>query len=259
MTHDYSEDTAPRWTSIDTRRVVPSAELELLGHARSASHVLGRLVVEAPAVLHGMRDAMAGQPRAASAERVPSPVPWCWDHERTIVDCRRADELCEGEVLAGPADPTGTAAAGGDLADRHYRDFKRRLQAVARMVAELDALAAMYPANALTDESQPAGPGPKHCRLCWADGQRMKEIETDSKGNPFYKGLCRRCGRWRAILGGYADPPQWFIVRLNRGDNITAGIEAKARAQMLASAPKKTKAKKTKGKAASLVMIKKPT
>ena len=252
MTHDYGETG---WVSIDSRRVLPASDLELIARACAARDALGRLLGEAPAMLHVMRDAEAGHPRAAAADREGgAAAPWCWDHERTTPECERLGLLCVGEVLDGPSDPTGTAAVGGDrvgaMATADLRLVRHQLRALAQAVEAIDALSAAYPTQSDVPDGEPAGPGEGNCRLCWLDGQRIKPIETDAKGARVYKDLCRRCGRWRHRLGG--DPPQWLVNRLNRGDRISPALAERAAAQVAERSPKKGKKSKAKKPKAAL-------
>lgn len=222
--------------------MMPSAQADRLTRVRAASAALDRMVRELPGTWSLMRDNLAGQPRAVSPDGGGDPVAWCWTHERTVVECDRADLACTGEVLTGPADPTGTAALQGDRTARDQRELDRRLDKIASLVAEAEAIAAGYPGAAMEVEGERPGPGEHHCRLCWLDEKTIREIETDSKGVPYYKALCRRCGRWRSKLGG--DPPIWFVKLLNRKAPITPGIERKARLQVQAAQPKRSRTKR---------------
>lgn len=240
---------ASTWTPIDSTRVLSEEDLELLGRARAAHAALGRHLVELPSVLHVMRDAEAGHPKAASSDGGgDGPAPWCWSHQRPVTICNdRLGLGCAGEVIDGHGDPTGEAATGDDrvgaAATSHLATMRRKLDELARAVADVDAIAAGYPVHAKVDDSKVAAPGPGICRLCWADGQLIRPIEADARGRRKYKDLCRRDGDWRKKLGG-VDPPPWFISRLNRGEPITP--EHLARAQQWATSRKAKKRGKAK-------------
>ena len=226
---------------------MPSAQADRLNRVRAASAALDRLVRELPGTWALMRDNLAGQPRAAAPDGRGDPVAWCWVHERTVAECDRADMACTGEVLTGPADPTGTAALQGDRTARDHRELDRRLDKLASLVAEAEAITAGYPGAAMEVEGERPGPGEHHCRLCWLDGKRIKEIDLNTKGRPYYSGLCRRCGRWRSKLGG--DLPTWFVHMLNEKEPIRPWHEKRARDQIQAAQPKPgKKAKKAKSR-----------
>lgn len=224
MTYDYSEDT--RWVSIESRRVVSAAEEEAIVRAGEAVDALARLLLRMPATLQLVRQAQGGS--GAGGREL-----WCWGHERAVAICHRSGESCDGELLEGPADPTGTAAVSGDVSARHHREILRHLRHMAVTVQELDQIAGLYEPNAVTDETQRPGPDPhNHCRSCWAADETITIIERRDNGQAYYQGLCRRCGRWRSMLGGRVDLPKWFVELLHAGERITPEIERKGRADM---------------------------
>ena len=218
--------------SIESRRILPEAQAVRVARLRAAHDALGVLLAELPAALNLMRDCQSGHPRASLGGRGGEPVAWCWDHERTVNECDGRGLTCAGELLAGPADPTGGAAVTGDRAARDIRDVERRADKIAGLVHELGQVLAAYPVQPAEIEGVRPTPGEEHCRLCWESSEPrdrvVKLIEVRPNGKPFYKGLCRRCGRWRGLLGG--DPPAWFVRRyLNGGETITPAVEHKAR------------------------------
>lgn len=236
-----------QFISIEERHAVGSADADRLSRIRAAAASLDRLGRALPATWSLMRDNMSGQPRSASPGSSDGPAPWCWAHERSTTECERADEVCVGEILSGPSDPTGTAAVAGDRADRDRREMNRRLDKAAQLIREAEAIADGYVASAIEPEGATPGPGDGFCRSCWLDGQMMREVSVDPKGVPYYKGLCRRCGQWRAKLGGGAvDLPTWFVHRLNNPQlgPITPWHQGRASEQMRQSSKTGKKSKK---------------
>lgn len=233
-----------QFISIETRQTVGSADADRLDRIRAAAAALDRIGRELPATWTLMRDNMSGHPRASAAGTGAGPSPWCWAHGRTIAECERDDELCAGEVITGPSDPTGTAALAGDRADRDRREMNRRLDKAAQLIREAEAIAAGYPGVATETEGAVPGPGDGFCRACWLDGQEIREVTLDAKGHPYYKGLCRRCGQWRSKLGG--DPPTWFVHRLNHKQEIKPWHVRRASDQVAASNPKPGKKGRSK-------------
>jgi hypothetical protein len=227
MTHDYAErsEIGARWVSVETRQVMTSADEELVVNAGRGVEVLDQVVRATPATLQLMRTMSGG------ASSVP-PVPWCWDHEQMVSECRKHGSTCDGELLAGPADPTGVAGTGHDSVEQDRRAMVRLLRQVTLAAQQLDQIQARYAGAALVDESQRPGPGPEHCRSCWVADQLVKEIERKTDGRPYYNGLCRRCGRWRAKLGGGVDLPVWFVKLLVAKEPITPKLERNARDDM---------------------------
>ena len=225
------------WISIDSRRVLSSADEELVGQVAAMHQDLDRLHRVMPATLHLLRDSMSGQPGSGGGGRPP----WCWVHEREVRQCVEAGEFCRGEAIAGPSDVVGESAIRRDHAAEHRRALVRRVESARRELAEVVAIMAMYPAAPLRDDEEDPTPGEDLCRSCWKDNQYPQLIQTrPSNGKPYYRGLCRWCGQMRKAIGGdffdpsdpIGDPPTWLVATKIRGDVITDTMVQKATSAM---------------------------
>lgn len=230
-------EVGARWVSIETRQVLASADLEMVVEAGKAVEVLDRVVRAAAGTLTLMRQ-LGGAP-----SREPA-VAWCETHEQYVTRCRSDGSLCNGVMRSGPADPTGTAATGPDPVERDRREMARMLAHLVVMARALDVIDRRYTGTAMVDEAQHAGPGPDNCRCCWSADQLVAPVSVNSKGQVRYKGLCRRCGQWRSVLGG-VDPPSWMVRKAIYKETISGADWDRAREQ---TAPLRKKAKKRKGR-----------
>ena len=231
------------WTHIDSRRVMSAADQALVTRWGEALMAGDRIHLELPALMHLMRDAMAGQPQAAHAGERGTPSAWCWAHERTVDACHRDDLLCSGEVTASHSDPAGNAAVSGDRAAADLRDVRRLVELHCRIVDQLHAVASRYPAHPEPRTDIEATPGEDWCRSCWRDGKYHEPIGQRANGQPYYRGLCRWCGQLAKTIGA-ALPPLDLVERKHRGERITDGMveAAKTDTKRKAKGRKKTKA-----------------
>lgn len=229
-----------QWISIESRRHLALGDQELVLQLVDEVEQARQLAVRLPAVLRVMRDDMAGHPRAASTSRGDGPPPWCWEHERSTVECDRAGLVCAGEVIAGPSDPTGSAAVTGDRAAENLRLLRREVEQLQLVLHRVVKLTAPYPTEHLEREFVEATPGDEWCRSCWRDGKHCEPVARRSNGQAWYKGLCRWCGQARKDLG--AEPPLWLIERRHRGERVTAAMMERARQELRAGSRKGKKA-----------------
>lgn len=217
------------WHPIDTRRVLPAADLALVTRWGEALMAGDRIHLELPAIMHLIRDAMAGHPQAAHAGERGSPRAWCWAHERTVDMCLADGSLCTGEIVAAHSDPTGTAAVSGDRAAADLADLRRLVEMHCRLMDQLHAIATRYPAQAQTRADVEAQPGEDWCRSCWRDRKYHEPVGRKATGVPYYRGLCRWCGQLARDLGVVL-PPLELVERKHRGERITEGMVAEAKA-----------------------------
>lgn len=227
--------TAPStWHSIDTRRVLPSADLALVTLDGEASIAHDRQHLELPATMHLMRDAMAGQPRAAS-----------YTPPSTAANPLHVDQgAVDGEVATGHHDPTGDAATTGDQAAGDLRRLRFLIDQRVKITMEIDQLLAGYPTQHQQRADVEPAPGEGWCLACWKDAKYHSPIALRPDGRPRHKGLCRWCGDFRQANG--FEPPTWLLEIKHRGDRVTDGMVDKARLEARQSKAKgrnKTKAR----------------
>ena len=214
-----------RFVGIDEPTVVTAREREVIDLLGATLLDARRLHQRLAATMHAMRGNQAGQPRSGLAGGDGAPVPWCWVHERDVTRCHEDPELvgeplCEGEILTGPSDPTGSAAIGGDPAARDLRKIQDRLVAGCEMVRQAVAIASKYPVQPAQLEDAEPSPGEDWCRACWKDDKYCEPITIRrSTGKPYYRGLCRWCGETAKVLG--QDPPTWMVAKRHAGRNIS--------------------------------------
>lgn len=241
-------DDGRAWTSIESRRVLPARDQELAARFAEAARAAQALGARLPAVLHLVRESMAGQPAAAVAhregdddDRDPLARLWCEDHERSVRECDRAGLVCEGIAPRAISDPVGEAAVRPDFAANDLAQIVRRAERFVQDVGHLLGLAEAYPVHAAElDKPEPDDEvGTVWCRCCWKVDKRCEPIAIQEKtGRPYYAGLCRWCGRTRAALG--FDPPTWMVEKHLEGERVTPGDHELARAK----APAKAKGKR---------------
>lgn len=233
-----------QWVSIESRLVVSAQDQAAVEQLDGAVAALSSLARRFPSLLHLIRDDRAGQPRSGLAAPSGHQDPWCWDHERPASQCiEDSGWPCSGELLAGPSDPTGTAAVSGDRAAGDHRALLAEVTKLTDLVDRLVRRAAMYPAQAVERESVEAGPGDEWCRSCWKDSKYCTPVTIKpGTSTPFYRGLCRWCGQTAKEIGG--DPPTWLLEVRHRGDRINQGHIDKAKAELTA----RKKAKKARSK-----------
>lgn len=220
-------NTHHTWLPIDSRRALSAADAALVTRFGESLMAGNRLHLEVPALMHLMRDAMAGQPRAAHTGERGAPRPWCWDHEQTVDRCLADDRLCSGEVIAHH-DPAGDAAVSGDQAAGDLRRLRKLLEMHCRVIHEATVIAQRYPAQATQRADIPATPGEDWCRSCWRDGKYHEPVTRRANGTPYYRGLCRWCGQLARDLGTTL-PPLELVERRHRGERITEGMVAQHR------------------------------
>lgn len=215
-----------QWISIESRRHLALGDQELVLQFVDEVEQARQLAARLPAVLRVMRDDMAGHPRAASTGRGDGPPPWCWEHERSTLECDRAGLVCAGEVIAGPSDPTGSAAVIGDRAAENMRLLRREVEQLQLLLHRVVKLTAPYPTEHLEREFVEATPGDEWCRSCWRDDKHCEPITRKPNGRPYYDGLCKWCGSFRAEHG--CNPPVVLLQRRHRGEVIRSTMVAQA-------------------------------
>lgn len=213
-----------QWISIESRRVLALGDQELVLQLVDQVEEARQIAMRLPAILHVMREGMAGQPVASSSGDGPSP--WCWSHGRTVRECDEAGLVCAGELLSGPPDPTGNAAVSGDRAAGDLRRLRREVEQLQLLLGRVVKIAGAYPVEHLEREFVEATPGEDWCRSCWRDNKYCEPVSRRTNGQARYKGLCRWCGQALKDLG--ALPPVWLVERRHRGERITAAMMERA-------------------------------
>lgn len=141
-----------------------------------------------PARLHAMRDTMTGLPGAQHFEVVRShrSVLWCWEHEREVARCEKADLDCDGEAI-DLGDPTGEHAVTPDPAKADHRQLQRHLVVIAHHLDRALKLLARYEPQRVTIDR--AGIGT--CTDChrYHDGTKGKRLSAYKGGDP----VCPAC------------------------------------------------------------------
>ena len=210
-------DIAPAtWHGVDTRRLLPAADLALVTLDGEASTAHDRQHLELPATMHLMRDAMAGQPRAASYTPPSGPS-----------SDRDDPGAADGEVATGHHDPTGDAAISGDRAAKDLRRLRFLVDQRVRITMELDALIASYPTQHQQSADVEPTPGEDWCLACWKDAKYHSPVALRPNGLPRFKGLCRWCGEFKAV--NRFEPPTWLLALRHQGERITEGMVDQAR------------------------------
>jgi hypothetical protein len=222
-----------KWISIESRRVLSLNDQELVLQLLDGIEQARQIAERLPAILHVMRDYMAGQPQGSRLGG-DGPAPWCWAHERTTVECDREGLLCDGELVAGPGDPTGNAAVTGDRASGDYRRLRREAELLQVQLGRLVKLTAAYPVEHLEREFVEPSPGEEWCRSCWRDDRYCEPIARKANGKAYYAGLCKWCGSFRSEHD--VNPPVELLQARHRGERITA---PKIRAALAAAAKSK--------------------
>lgn len=130
-----------------------------------------------PGVLHSMRDAMGGQPRAQNYDTSSSvPVLYCERHEGDLADCPEED-LCTGRPVDVQSDPTGDAAVdaamGKDIARRDEKELVRLINLLGRTGEQVVCLVEQWrlrPPNKLeraqTTAAMEAANDRGNCEVC---------------------------------------------------------------------------------------------
>jgi hypothetical protein len=219
------------WHGVDTRRLLPAADLALVQLDGEASTAHDRQHLELPATMHLMRDAMAGQPRAASYTPPSGPG-----------SDREDPGAADGEVATGHHDPTGDAAITGDQAAKDLRRLRFLVDQRVRITMELDALIASYPTQHQQRADVEPTPGEDWCLACWKDAKYHSPVALHPDGRRRFKGLCRWCGEFKAANG--FEPPTWLLHEKHRGQSVTEGMVAVARTEHLRDRSAKGKAKR---------------
>lgn len=204
------------WNGIDTRRVLPTSDLALVTRLGEALMEGDRLHLELPATLHQIR----------------------WHHtDGTKVDTTPDPD----EPPTGHHDPTGNAGIGPDRSAADLRRMRRLIEAAINALDQAAGIAANYPTQAAMLPDLEPTPGEDWCRCCWKHDKVCQPVTTRPDGSPYYRGLCRWCGQWTKTLGG--EPPTWMVRMRHRGEVITEGHAAKAKAEVARLKPKAKGAK----------------
>lgn len=240
---------------IDSRSVLGRVDEQVVERARAAVRALDRLEARLPAVVHVMRDSMAGQPRAAASHREGDDGDadgdrararlWCATHERSMAQCEATDLDCSIDRDRQISDPTGVAAVGHDQAAVDLGHLRHLLGQLTATTVRLVALAEAYPTEAV-ERQQLSGDdevGTVYCVCCYKDDRRLELITVRASGQragkKYYRDRCKWCGERTELLG--FDPPKWMVAAHHRGERITAGMMQKAMAERPASSAAKGK------------------
>lgn len=110
-----------------------------------------------PEVLRTMRDSMPGQPGAHVYDAVVvgggRTLVWCWDHEREVRLCHKANEPCMGESVT-IADQTGEAAVEDDEVFADHKATQKDIAALAHHADRLVRRFANYKKRAATEKER---------------------------------------------------------------------------------------------------------
>jgi hypothetical protein len=222
------------WLGIDTRRLLPAADLALVTLDGEASMAHDRQHLELPATMHLMRDAMAGQPKAAS-----------YTPPSGASSDREDPGAVDGEVSTGHHDPTGDAGTSGDRAVKDLRRLRFLVDQRVRITMEVDRLMAAYPTQHQLRPDIEATPGEDWCLSCWKDAKYHAPVALRPDGTQRFRGLCRWCGEFHQANGFEA--PTWLLHLKHQGERITLGHVGKARDEHRQAMAAKGKGKR-KGK-----------
>lgn len=231
------------WQPVDSRQHLTSADRSLVTRLGEALTAGDRLHLELPALLHLMRDHQGGQPRAAALGSGASPQAWCWNHERSVAECHKADLFCVGETINDHSDPTGEAGVDHDKAAEDARQIRRHIEAAVRALDAADNIANGYPFQAAKPAELEPTPGEDWCTSCFKDSHYLEPIALKADGSRKYAGLCRWCGEFKAA--NKFEPPTSLLHARHRGERITEAMVALVRAEWKRLNPESKK--RTKG------------
>ena len=214
-------ETAPAtWHGIDTRRLLPAADLALVTRLGEALMDADRLHLELPATIHQIR----------------------WHHaEGTTVDTSPDDT----EPPTGHRDPAGNAGIGPDRAAGDLKRMRRLIETAIGALDQAAALAATYPTQVAPPADVESTPGEDWCLACWKDDKFHSPIAMRPDGRPRVKGLCSWCGEFKTANG--FEPPTWLLHERHRGERINPMMVELARVehqQLNAAKPGKGKIKR---------------
>lgn len=230
MTNRHHHEAAHTWSPVDSRRILDDNDSQLLTRLVDALADAGHLALQLPALANIMRDHENGQPRAATYTPSSAPAPHATEDE--------------AEAPTGHTDPTGDAGITHDQARRDERNLRKHLNTAIAAIYRATAIAAAYPAEAATRPEIEATPGEDWCRCCWKDDHYCEPIPLDTTGAPYYRGLCRWCGAFKAREG--FEPPTNLVEVHHRGDRVTPGMVATARLEWQRLNTKKGRKKKNR-------------
>jgi hypothetical protein len=197
----------------ERRRTLEQAATDLAAALATLDASVGLLV-----------DSQNGHPRAARYDRNGgrSGALWCWEHERDHSECEREAAACGGAPIVATSDPTGDAATRPDPAARTLHNIDQRALTIATAAQTLAAeLARWAPPSS---EMQRPDPGSATapdgwCTSCWLADQAHVPISRRPDGTPYYAGLCRFCGTFKAEHGRI--PPAPVLRERHAGKRIT--------------------------------------
>ena len=176
------------------------------------------------AVLDALHDARLGQPRAAHHDGDGSGGElWCEEHERTVAECRAADDLCDG-VLVAVVDPTGEAAVRTDRAELDRRRLTKAVTAALRALEQADNIRQRWapPTTKVAPTLNDADLDLIWCVSCKRNAGHCEPVSEHYPG----KGLCRWCANFARTYGGY--PPLPILRKRHAGRNVTVADIGKA-------------------------------
>ena len=181
---------------------------------RELAELIETSLVRALSIAHGW----AGNMKATSLQANGTPQLWCWEHERDVTACQKAELGCSGEPMR-PNDTTGEA--GVDAAAGFTVDARRHVSLVAQFGALDASSAGLAQLIKLTvPESRRSLPAPSltapegACRSCW----RFKQNFTPTAEGR-YRDYCLWCGEFKASHG--QEPPRALLEKRARGQRIT--------------------------------------
>lgn len=194
-----------------------------------------------PSVLHSMRDAMGGQPRAQNYDTNSSvPVLYCERHEGDLADCPE-ETLCTGRPVDVQSDPTGdagvAAAMGKDLARKDHRELQRLTAQLAQIGDRYVGLVARWQKReANTIERKATEKVARECEVCARSNVYVAALVGESTAHGSLDRPYRLC-RWHHDFATdhrrlpFAEEEKQHqagkrvVVRVRQTDRLRRGIQ----------------------------------
>jgi hypothetical protein len=220
------------WLPIDAPPPTDTTAVETATtHANDLARILDHDGARLATALRNARLWQATGVRATS-NTTTGPALWCDTHDRTLTRCLEEDLTCTGHYQTR-SDPAGETAIelGADQARADHAELIRLLRQLPRLVALVDRY-----------ETRPGSgaslPDIDWCRSCYRNDRHHQPIERDREGHPYFAGLCRWCGAFKAEH--QIEPPLELLRARHLGQRITTRMVATA----LAKQPPRTTKKR---------------
>lgn len=229
MTYTGPEiDTRP-WRSVDAPPPADQAAVETA--TAQAKHLDQALAHGGRQLATALRNARLWQATGvrATGSRTSGPALWCDTHDRTLARCLEEHLDCTGRYQTR-SDPAGETAIELDH-DQAAADHAELL-ALIRQLPRLVALVDRYQTRPGSGASLP---DVDWCRSCYRNDRKHEPVGRRPDGTPWYAGLCRWCGDFRAAHG--VEPPVELLQKRHIGQrlstrDVTAALaRAKAKAR----------------------------